>query len=137
VRPSSRFLRKAVNPHAGNEIHVVLDNLSTHDTAEVRAWLARNPNVTFHFAPVGSSWMNQVDTWFGIATKQAIRRRTFTSVNALTSRNRNYVEHWYTAAQPLVWTATADEIFAKVRWVERNVKQLVAHNSNNTNRITR
>jgi len=46
-----RFLRKAVNPHQDKEIHVVLDNLSTHDTPQVRAWLTRNPNVTSHFTP--------------------------------------------------------------------------------------
>jgi transposase len=131
------FLRKAVKPHAGKEIHVVLDNLSTHDTPQVQTWLARHPHVTFHFTPVGSSWMNQIETWFGIITKQAIRRGTFTSVNALIHRIRRYVEHWNTDAKPFVWTATADEILAKVRWVETNVKKLVANNSNNANRITR
>jgi transposase len=54
------FIKKAVKPHAGKEIHVVLDNLSTHDTPEVNAWLARHPNVTLHFTPVGSSWINQI-----------------------------------------------------------------------------
>jgi hypothetical protein len=49
-----------VKPHAGKEIHVVLDNLSTHDTPDVRAWLAANPNVTFHFTPTGSSWLNMI-----------------------------------------------------------------------------
>jgi transposase len=88
------FLKKAVKAHAGKQIHVVLDNLSTHTTPEVKAWLARNPNVTFHFTPVGSSWMNQIETWFGIATKQAIRRGTFTSVTALIRRIRDYIEHW-------------------------------------------
>jgi transposase len=123
------FIRKAVKPHAGKEIHVVLDNLSTHDTPDVQAWLERNPNVTFHFAPVGSSWVNQIEAWFGIITKQAIRRGTFTSVNALIRRIRDYVEHWNTDAQPFVWTATDEEILAKVRWVEANVKQLVANNA--------
>jgi transposase len=123
------FIRKAVKPHVGKEIHVVLDNLSTHDTPEVNAWLARNPNVTVHFTPVGSSWMNQIETWFGIITKQAIRRGTFTSVNALINRIRAYVEHWNADAEPFAWTATGDEILAKVRWVEANVKQLVANNS--------
>jgi transposase len=123
------FLNKAVKAHTGKQIHVVLDNLSTHTTPEVKAWLARNPNVTFHFTPVGSSWMNQIETWFGIATKQAIRRGTFTSVTALIRRIRDYTEHWNTDANPFVWTATADEILAKVRWVETNVKQLVANNS--------
>ena len=107
----------------------MLDNLSTHDTPDVQAWLDRNPNVTFHFTPVGSSWINQIETWFGIITKQAIRRGTFTSVNALIHRIRTYVEHWNTDAKPFAWTATADEILAKVRWVETNVKQLVANNS--------
>ncbi len=123
------FIKKAVKVHAGKQIHVVLDNLSTHDTPDVQAWLARHPNVIFHFTPVGSSWMNQIETWFGIITKQAIRRGTFTSVNALINRIRAYVEHWNTGAEPFVWTATADEILAKVRWVETSVKQLVANNS--------
>lgn len=123
------FLRKAVKPHADKQIHVVLDNLSTHTTPEVQAWLARNPNVTLHFTPVGSSWVNQIETWFGLITRQAIRRGTFTSVNALIARIRDYVAHWNTDAQPFVWTATAEEILAKVRWVETNVKQLVANNS--------
>ena len=131
------FLRKAVKPHTGKEIHVVLDNLSTHDTPDVQAWLAQHPNITFHFTPVGSSWLNQIETWFGIITKQAIRRGTFTSVNALINRIRSYVEHWNADAKPFVWTATADEILAQVRWVESNVKKLVANNSNNTNRFTR
>jgi transposase len=123
------FIRKAVKPHAGKQIHVVLDNLSTHDTPEVNAWLARHPNVTFHFTPVGSSWMNQIETWFGIITKQAIRRGTFTSVNALIHRIRTYIEHWNTDPQPFAWTATADEILAKVRWVETSIKQLVDNNA--------
>jgi transposase len=122
------FIKKAVKPHAGKDIHIVLDNLSTHDTAQVNAWLARNPNVTFHFTPVGSSWINQIETWFGIITKQAIRRGTFTSVTALIHRIRDYVQHWNTTAQPFVWTATGDQILAKVRLVETNVKQLLANN---------
>ena len=123
------FIKKAVRPHARKEIHVVLDNLSTHDTPEVRAWLARNQHVTFHFTPVGSSWVNQIETWFGIITKQAIRRGTFTSVNALIHSIRAYVEHWNTDAEPFTWTATADEILAKVAWVQTSVKQLVDNNA--------
>jgi transposase len=123
------FLRKAVKPHAGKEIHVVLDNLSTHDTPDVQAWLEANPNVTFHFTPVGSSWMNQIETWFGIITKQAIRRGTFSSVNALIARIRAYVQHWNANAEPFVWTATADDILAKVRLAQTNVRKLVQNNS--------
>jgi transposase len=123
------FLRQAVKPHAGKDIHVVLDNLSTHTTPQVKAWLAANPNVTFHFTPVGSSWLNQIEIWFGIITRQSIRRGTFTSVNALITRIRDYVTHWNADAQPFTWTATADEILAKVRWVQTSIKQLVENNS--------
>ena len=123
------FLIKAVQPHAGKEIHVVLDNLSTHDTPDVNAWRVANPNVTFHFTPIGSSWMNQIETWFGIITKQTIRRGTFKSVDALIQRIRTYVEHWNSHAEPFTWTATADEILAKVALTQANVRRLVDNNS--------
>src|SRR4030081_2054697 len=77
------FLKKAVAPHAGKQIHVVLDNLSTHTTPEVQAWLKKNPHVHFHCTPVGSSWLNQIEPGFGITPRQSIRRGTFTSVKVL------------------------------------------------------
>jgi transposase len=123
------FLKKAVEPHARKEVHVVLDNLSTHTTPEVRAWLEKNPNVQFHFTPVGSSWINQVETWFGIITRQAIRRGTFSSVKVLIKRIRDYIAHWNSNAEPFVWTATADEILAKVRLVQSNIKKLLDNNA--------
>jgi transposase len=123
------FLKKAVKPHAGKEIHVVLDNLSTHTTPEVKAWLAKNSHVHFHFTPVGSSWINQIETWFGILTRQSIRRGTFASVNVLITQIRNYIDSWNSEARPFTWTATADEILAKVRLVQTNIKKLVANNS--------
>ena len=79
------FLRKAVAPYRGRQIHVVLDNLSIHTTPEVRAWLDANPHVRFQFTPTRSSWMNQIETWFGIITRQAIRRGTFSSVQVPSS----------------------------------------------------
>jgi PA domain len=72
----------------------------------------------------GSLW--GVSTGRGPITKQAIRRGTFTSISQLIQRIRDYVQYWNTSAEPFVWTATADEILAKVRWVETNIKQLVA-----------
>ncbi len=62
------FLKKAVKPYAGKEIHVVLDNLSTRTTLDVRTWLDENPYVTLHFTPTCSSWMSMVETWFGLIT---------------------------------------------------------------------
>ena len=123
------FLKKAVKPHTGKEVHVVLDNLSTHTTPEVTAWLEKNPDVHFHFTPVGSSWINQIETWFGIITRQAIRRGTFSSVKVLIKRIHDYIAHWNSNAEPFVWTATADEILAQVRLVQSNIKRLLDNNA--------
>ncbi len=123
------FLKKAVKPHKGKEIHVVLDNLSTHTTPEVKEWLAANPHIHFHFTPVGSSWINQIETWFGIITRQSIRRGTFASVNVLITQIHNYINSWNADAKPFTWTATADEILAKVRLVQANIKRLVDNNA--------
>ena len=123
------FLRKAVKPHADTEIHVVLDNLSTHTTPDVVAWLEQNPHVHFHFTPVGSSWINQIETWFGIITRQSIRRGTFNSVTVLIKQIRDYIDHWNADPRPFTWTATADEILAKVQLVQTSIKKLVDNNA--------
>ena len=123
------FLQKAVAPHRGKEIHVVLDNLSTHGTPEVKDWLKDHPNVHFHFTPVGSSWINQIETWFGIITHQSIRRGTFSSVRVLIRQIRDYITHWNINPAPFAWTATADEILAKVRLVQTSIKKLVDNNA--------
>lgn len=122
------FLKKAVRPHQGRQVHVVLDNLSIHTTPEVMAWLERNPQVCFHFTPKGASWINQIETWFGIITRQSIRRGTFTSVKVLIRQIRDYIVHWNSGARPFVWAATADEILAKVRIVQTSIRRLVDNN---------
>lgn len=123
------FLKRAVKPHAGKDIHVVLDNLSTHTTPDMMAWLENNPQVTFYFTPKGASWVNQIETWFGIITRQSIRRGTFASVKVLIGQIRDYITHWNTDPKPFVWTATADEILAKIRLVQTNIKKLVDNNA--------
>ena len=95
----------------------------------MRQWLADNPHVSFHFTPVGSSWINQIETWFGIITRQAIRRGTFTSVKALVKQIRDYIAHWNVDARPFAWTATADEILAKVAITQTNIRKLVDNNA--------
>jgi hypothetical protein len=69
------------------------------------------------------------ETWFGAITRQAIRRGTFTSVRVLIKRIKDYIVHWNEDAKPFEWTATADEILAKVKIVQANVKKLVDNNS--------
>ena len=123
-------MKKAVKPHAGKEIHIVLDNLSTHTTPDVKAWLEKNPHVHFHFTPVGSSWLNQIETWFGIITRQSIRRGTFSSVHVLVKQIRDYIDSWNEHAKPFTWTATTGEILAKVRLVATSVRKLVNNNAN-------
>ena len=68
------------------------------------------------------------ETWFGIITRQSIRRGTFSSVKVLIKQIRDYISNWNTNAKPFVWTASSDEILAKVRLVEANIKKLVANN---------
>ncbi|MFF3877945.1 IS630 family transposase [Streptomyces sp. NPDC001978] len=123
------FLKKVVEPHAGKEIHIVLDNLSTHTTPDVKAWLAKSPHVHFHFTPVGSSWLHQIEIWFGIITRQSSRRGTFSSVNVLVKQIRDYFNSWNENAKPFTWTAIVDEILPKVRLVRTSVKKLVNNNS--------
>ena len=83
----------------------------------------------FHFTPVGSSWINQIETWFGIITRQSIRRGTFTSVKVLVKQIRDYIDALERQPQAVRWTATADEILAKVRLVQTNIKKLVDNNA--------
>ncbi len=107
-----------------------MDNLSTHTTPEVSAWLSKNPHIHFHFTPVGSSWLNQVEIWFGILTRQSIRRGTFSSVNVLVKQIRDYITSWNQEAKPFTWTATANEVLAKVQLIQTSVRKLVNNNVN-------
>jgi transposase len=124
-----RFMDQVVAAYPEPELHVVLDNLSTHTGEDVDGWLAKHPHVTFHFTPTGSSWLNQVEIWFGIITRQAIRRGTFKSLRSLIATINDYIAKWNEDSEPFVWTATADEIIAKVAILDRDFKKLVANNA--------
>jgi len=123
-----KFMDTVVKRYPDREIHVVLDNLSTHSGDDVNAWLAKHPGVIFHFTPTGSSWLNQVEIWFNIITRQAIRRGTFTSLRVLITAIKSYIENWNRGAKPFVWTATSGEIIASVRILHRDFKKLLANN---------
>ena len=79
---------------AGLEVHLVCDNLATHKTPVIQAWLARHPRFRLHFTPTGSSWINQVERWFGFLTDQMIRRGVHKSVQALEADIRAWIENW-------------------------------------------
>jgi transposase len=95
---------------AGLDVHLVCDNYATHNTAEIRTWLARHPRFHVHFTPTGSSWMNQVERWFGLLTDKLIRRGVHTSVQALENDIRDWIATWNDNPRPFTWTKTADEI---------------------------
>jgi transposase len=92
------------------DVHLVCDNYGTHNTPEIRAWLARRPRFHIHFTPTGSSWINQVERWFGLLTDKLIRRGVHTSVRALEKDITAWIENWNQDPKPFTWTKTADEI---------------------------
>ncbi len=77
------FLRQVERAYPDGDLAVVLDNVSSHKTPDVLEWLEAHPRVSFHFTPTSASWMNQIETWFGILSRQAIRRGSFRSVKEL------------------------------------------------------
>jgi transposase len=99
---------------AGLDVHLVCDNYATHNTAEIRTWLDRHPRFHVHFTPTGSSWMNQVERWFGLLTDKLIRRGVHTSVQALENDIREWIATWNDSPRPFTWTKTADEILASL-----------------------
>jgi transposase len=98
------------NVPAGLQVHLVCDNLSTHKAPLIQQWLDRHPRFCLHFTPTGSSWINQVERWFGFLTDQRIRRGVHKSVQALEADIRDWIEHWNQNPRPFTWTKTADEI---------------------------
>jgi transposase len=107
------FLNTIVRAYPRRPLHVVLDNSSTHSTPEVGRWLARHPRVHFHFTPTSASWMNMVEIWFSILTKQQVRRGAYNDVPELIGAIEYFIEHYNQRAQPFVWTKTAEQILAK------------------------
>ena len=107
------FLRRVVAELPAGELHIVLDNSSTHSTPEVQRWLARHKRVTFHFTPTGASWMNLVECWFSILTRKQIRRGSYVSVPELVAAIQRFIEAHNEHAKPFVWTKSSDQILAK------------------------
>jgi transposase len=102
------------------DVHLVCDNYGTHKTPAVRAWLARHPRFHMHFTPTGSSWINQVERWFGFLTDQKIRRGAHKSVQALEADIRSWITDWNTHPRPFLWTKTAEEILESLaRYLRR------------------
>jgi len=115
-----RFLKQVAKAYPRVPLHLVVDNYATHNHPQVKAWLARNPRITMHFTPTSGSWLNMVEIFFGIITRQAIRRGTFTSVKDLIAAIKTYIDAWNERCQPFTWTKTADDILTKAAAGQRS-----------------
>ena len=92
------------------DVHIVCDNYATHKTPEINKWFTAHPRFHIHFTPTGSSWVNQVERFFGLITDKLIRRGVHTSVQALEADIREWIKTWNENPRPFTWTKTADEI---------------------------
>jgi transposase len=96
------------------DVHLVCDNLATHKTPAIAKWLTAHPRFHLHFTPTSSSWLNQVERWFGLLTDQQLRRGVHKSLPALEKDIRTWVTTWNENPRPFHWTKTADEIFERL-----------------------
>jgi len=102
-----RFLDRLVSAQPrGREIHIVLDNLATHKTQKVRAFLASHPNVHLHFTPTYSSWLNQIELWFAKIERDLLARGIFTSRADLRRKILRYIKKYNETAEPIRWSYT-------------------------------
>ena len=99
---------------SGLEVHLVLDNASTHTAPLIRRWLAKRPRYHLHFTPTSASWLNMVEGWFALLTARQLRRGTFRSTRALGRAIRAYIAGANENPKPFVWTKSAEVILESV-----------------------
>ena len=102
------------------DVHLICDNLSTHKTPAISAWLAAHPRFHLHFTPTSSSWLNQVERWFGLLTDKQLRRGVHDSVSSLETDIGTWIDQWNQNPRPFTWTKTANQIFERLaRYLQR------------------
>jgi transposase len=109
------FLNRVARAYPRRQLHVVVDNYHTHKHPQINAWLARHRRVRLHFTPTSGSWLNLVEVFFGIITRQAIRRGSYTSVKDLVTAISRFIDGWNERCHPFTWTKTPDEILTHTR----------------------
>jgi transposase len=112
----------------GLQVHLILDNYSTHKHENVKKWLAKHPRFHLHFTPTSSSWLNLAERWFGKLTDKAIRRGVFHSVPELITAIETYLAANNNNPEPFLWTATAEQILSKVQRGRVTLNQLANQN---------
>ena len=96
------------------DVHLICDNYGTHKAPAVRAWLQRHPRFHMHFTPTYSSWLNQVERWFGLLTDKQLRRGVHKNLQALERDIRDWISQWNDNPTPFTWTKSADEILERL-----------------------
>ena len=96
------------------DVHLILDNYSTHKTPEIHRWLLRHPRFVLHFTPTGSSWLNLVERWFGELTEKKLRRSSHDTVKQLNDDINAWTDAWNADPKPYQWVKTADAIFQSI-----------------------
>lgn len=107
------FLKLLHRSYPRQQLHLVVDNYHTHKNIETERWLARHPRFHLHFTPTSASWLNQVEGWFSLLSRRAIRRGVFRSVGQLVEAIQHFIHAWNANRHPFVWVKTADDILAK------------------------
>jgi transposase len=103
------------------DLHLILDNYSTHKHSKVKNWLRKHPRFHLHFTPTSASWLNMVERFFRDVTEKRLRRGVFHSVPALIAALEKYIAHHNADPQPFIWTAKATDILAKVERARKKV----------------
>ena len=98
-----QFMNEVIADYPEQEVHVILDNLSTHKPKR-DLWLARHPNVQFHYTPTRASWLNQIEIWFSLLSRGALRNASFTSAEQLRAAIDRFIEAYNQRAMPFEWT---------------------------------
>ena len=96
------------------EVHLVLDNSSTHKTPAIQRWLAAHPRFVVHFTPTSSSWLNLVERWFAELTTKKLKRGAHRAVRQLNTDIRAWIATWNDDPKPFLWTKTADQILDSI-----------------------
>jgi transposase len=127
LEPIDRFVEPAL------DIHLILDNYSTHKHPAVKKWLAARPRYHVHFTPTSASWLNQIERWFAEITRKRIRRGTFLSVRDLIRAIQDYIRVYNKNPQPFQWVASASRIIRKGPQIQRHFRyrRLLAHRVTN------
>ncbi len=103
------------------ELHVIVDNYSTHKHQKVKNWLKRNKRLTLHFIPTSSSWLNLVERFFSLITDKAIRRGVFCSVADLEEKLMQFIAKHNVDPTPFIWTKSVDVILEKVARAKKSI----------------